>query len=54
MTTVRMTPLGRQTIRKGGSLTGAHGPMSTPIRLWDFAAEPNTTIGKLEPRRRAA
>ena len=41
-------PKGRQTIRKGGSLTGAHGPMSRPMKLWAFEPKPNTTLAKLE------
>ena len=41
-------PKGRQTIRKGGSLTGAHGPMSRPMKLWTFESKPNTTLAKLE------
>ena len=41
-------PKGRQTIRKGGSLTGAHGPMSRPMKLWTFKSKPNTTLAKLE------
>jgi hypothetical protein len=39
---------GRATIRKGGSLTGLHGPKSRPIKLWPFAPKPNTTIERLE------
>ena len=41
-------PKGRQTIRKGGSLTGTHGPVSRPIRLWTFDPKPNTTLARLE------
>jgi hypothetical protein len=41
-------PKGRQTIRKGGSLTGAHGPMSRPMKLWTLESKPNTTLAKLE------
>lgn len=41
-------PKGRQTIRKGGSLTGTHGPVSRPIKLWAFNPQPNTTLGRLE------
>ena len=41
-------PKGRQTIRKGGSLTGANGPMSRPMKLWAFESKPNTTLAKLE------
>jgi hypothetical protein len=39
---------GRQTIRRGGSLTGMHGPVSRPIRLWTFDAASNTTLARLE------
>ena len=39
---------GRQTIRRAGSVTGLHGPVSTPIRYWTFDAKPNTTLDKLE------
>jgi hypothetical protein len=42
------TPRGRQTIRKGGSLTGLHGPVSRPIKLWPFNPKPNTTLARLE------
>lgn len=41
-------PKGRQTIRKGGSLTGTHGPVSRPIKLWPFEPKPNTTLARLE------
>ena len=41
-------PKGRQTIRKGGSLTGNHGPVSRPIKLWTFNAKPNTMLARLE------
>src|SRR5262245_46059574 len=41
-------PRGRQTIRKGGSLTGLHGPASRPIRLWAFNAAPGSLIAQLE------
>ena len=41
-------PRGRQTIRKGGSLTGANGPVSRPMKLWEFEPKPNTTLAKLE------
>jgi hypothetical protein len=41
-------PHGRSTIRKGGSLTGMHGPVSRPIKLWPFDSKPNTTIARLE------
>ena len=41
-------PKGRQTIRKGGSLTGTHGPVSRPIKLWPFNSKPNTTLARLE------
>ena len=37
-------PKGRPTIRKGGSLTGMHGPVSRPVKLWTFNAKPNTTL----------
>ena len=43
-----VTPKGRQTNRKGGSLTGAHGPMSRPMKLWTFESKPNMTLAKLE------
>src|SRR5262245_32489718 len=46
--TIMKMPKGRSTIRKGGSLTGTHGPVSTPIRLWSFDAPPNTTLARLE------
>jgi hypothetical protein len=51
-------PKGRQTIRKGGSLTGHHGPVSRPIKFWSFNTKPDTTLARLEaaymsgPRRR--
>ena len=41
-------PKGRQTIRKGGSLTGMHGPVSRPVKLWPFESKPNTTLATLE------
>ena len=41
-------PKGRQTIRKGGSLTGLHGPASRPIKLWPFEPQPNTILAQLE------
>jgi hypothetical protein len=41
-------PKGRQTIRKGGSLTGNHGPVSRPIKLWTLDAKPNTMLARLE------
>src|SRR5262245_35867001 len=41
-------PKGRATIRKGGSLTGLHGPASKPIKLWAFEAQPDTTLARLE------
>lgn len=41
-------PRGRQTIRKGGSLTGLHGPTSRRIRLWEFDARSNTVFARLE------
>ena len=41
-------PKGRPQIRKGGSLTGMHGPVSRPIRLWTFDAKPNTLLARLE------
>ena len=41
-------PKGRPTIRKGGSLTGNHGPVSRPIKLWPFNPKPNTTLAMLE------
>ena len=41
-------PKGRQTIRKGGSLTGNHGPVSRPVKLWTFNSKPNTTLARLE------
>jgi hypothetical protein len=41
-------PKGRTTIRKGGSLTGIHGPTSKAIRLWTFDPEPNTIVAQLE------
>jgi hypothetical protein len=41
-------PKGRTTIRKGGSLTGMHGPASRPTKLWPFNAKPNTTLARLE------
>jgi hypothetical protein len=41
-------PKGRPTIRTGGSLTGNHGPVSRPIKLWRFNPKPNTTLARLE------
>ena len=41
-------PKGRQTIRKGGSLTGTHGPVSRAIKLWPFKPQPNTMLARLE------
>jgi hypothetical protein len=41
-------PKGRPQIRKGGSLTGMHGPVSRPIKLWPFDAKPNTIFARLE------
>src|SRR5262245_29509787 len=41
-------PRGRQTIRRGGSLTGLHGPVSRAIKLWKSDTKPNTTLAKLE------
>ena len=41
-------PKGRTTIRKGGSLTGNHGPVSRPIKLWPFDTKPNSTLARLE------
>lgn len=41
-------PKGRPTIRKGGSLTGMHGPVSRPIKLWPFDPKPNTAFARLE------
>src|SRR5262245_59350583 len=41
-------PKGRQTIRKDGSLTGTHGPVSRPVRLWEFDAKPGTLLARLE------
>jgi hypothetical protein len=41
-------PKGRPTIRKGGSLTGMHGPVSRPVKLWPFNPKPNTTLAMLE------
>lgn len=41
-------PKGRPQIRKVGSLTGMHGPVSRPIRLWTFDAKPNTPLARLE------
>src|SRR5262245_59389327 len=47
--TERLTiPKGRPTIRKGGSLTGMHGPTSRAVRLWPFNSKPNTTLAQLE------
>ena len=48
MTNRLKIPKGRSTIRKGGSLTGMHGPKSRPIKLWPFGPKPNTTIERLE------
>jgi hypothetical protein len=42
-------PRGRQTIRKGGSLLGFHGPVSRRIKLWTSDPKPNTTVALLEP-----
>src|SRR4051812_12085695 len=47
----RMTnsmPKGRQTIRKGGSITGVTGKVSRMIKLWPFDPPPNTTLARLE------
>src|SRR5262245_7370450 len=44
----RGMPRGRQAIRKGGSLTGLHGPASRPIELWPFDPQPNTISAQLE------
>jgi chromosome segregation ATPase len=41
-------PRGRQTIRKGGSLLGFHGPVSRRIKLWTIDSKPNTTVAQLE------
>jgi hypothetical protein len=41
-------PRGRQTIRKGGSLLGFHGPISKRIRLWTFEGRSNSTVSELE------
>jgi hypothetical protein len=41
-------PKGRQTIRKGGSLTGLHSPTSKPIRFWTVESKPGTTMAQLE------
>ena len=41
-------PKGSLTIRKGGSLTGHHGPVSRPVKLWPFNSKPNTTLARLE------
>src|SRR5262245_727492 len=41
-------PKGRSTIRKGGSITGIHGPASRTIKLWPFDTKPDTTLAKLE------
>src|SRR5262245_3757063 len=41
-------PKGRPTIRKGGSITGTHGPVSQLIKLWPFDPEPGTTLAHLE------
>lgn len=39
---------GRNTIRKGGTVTGANGQASRPIKRWRFDPEPNTTLARLE------
>jgi hypothetical protein len=41
-------PKGRQTIRKGGSLTGLHGAASRRIKLWEFEPAPGTLLAQLE------
>ena len=41
-------PNGLQTIRKGGALTGNHGPVSRPVKLWTFDSKPNTALARLE------
>jgi hypothetical protein len=46
-TTHRM-PRGRQTIRKGGSLLGFHGPVSRRIKLWTADAKSDPTLAALE------
>src|SRR5262245_31030992 len=46
--TIMKMPKGRSMIRKGGSLTGTHGPVSTPIRLWQFDSQSNPTLARLE------
>jgi hypothetical protein len=44
----RAPPRGRQTIRRSGSLTGTHGPVSRAIRLWEFDAKPGTLLARLK------
>jgi len=39
---------GRNTIRKGGSVTGATGQTSRMIKRWRFNPEPNTLLARLE------
>ena len=41
-------PRGRQTIRKGGSLLGFHGPPSRRIKLWTSDPKSDTTLAQLE------
>lgn len=44
-----MKPLkGRNTIRKGGSVTGATGQTSRIIKRWRFDPKPNTMLARLE------
>src|SRR5436189_4725783 len=47
MKTQRM-PKGRQTIHRGGSLLGFHGPVSRRIKLWTADAKCDETVAALE------
>jgi hypothetical protein len=41
-------PKGRNTIRRGGSVTGATGQTSRMIKRWRFDPKPDTTLARLE------
>jgi hypothetical protein len=46
--TAHRMPRGRQTIRKGGSLLGFHGPVSRRIKLWTLEPNSSGTLAQLE------